>query len=82
MFPTAYGAITPLFAGTAQEALAHNGKVNLSPSPLSICDAYQHGQYLRPWARPGDPSPAALEITEQKKLWTWLEAQVQPNLTA
>ncbi|RDX47114.1 NAD(P)-binding protein [Lentinus brumalis] len=26
MYPTAYGAITPLYAGTAPEALEHNGK--------------------------------------------------------
>ncbi|KAI0708181.1 NAD(P)-binding protein [Cerioporus squamosus] len=64
MYPTAYGAITPLYAGTAPEALAYNGK------------------YLRPWARPGDPSPAALDSREQERLWVWLEAQLKAYLTA
>ncbi|KAI0737631.1 NAD-P-binding protein [Daedaleopsis nitida] len=61
-YPTPYGAITPLYAGTAPEAASMNGK------------------YLRPWARPGRPNPSALDENEQKKLWDWLEKQVESYL--
>ncbi|RPD54182.1 NAD(P)-binding protein [Lentinus tigrinus ALCF2SS1-7] len=59
-WPTPYGAITPLYAGTAPEAVEH--------------------KYLRPWARPGSPNLIALDVTEQDKLWNWLEEQVKDYL--
>ncbi|KAF7346451.1 NAD P-binding protein [Mycena sanguinolenta] len=34
------------------------------------------GKYLIPWARVGEPNPAALDPELGKKVWTWLEEQV------
>lgn len=33
-------------------------------------------QYLKPWAELAQPTPFALNVQEQDKLWTWLEEQV------
>jgi len=59
LYPTPFGALSQLYAGTMPEAEKMSGK------------------YLVPWARLGSPNSKTQDVEEGKKLWNWLEAQVQ-----
>ncbi|KZV89345.1 NAD(P)-binding protein [Exidia glandulosa HHB12029] len=39
--------------------------------------AEMNGKYLIPWARVGEPNPAAANVETATKLWDWLEAEVK-----
>jgi len=84
-YPTSYGAITSLYAGTTPAAAELNGKVGIIPASR-ICpwlvNLFTRNQkiiiqYLTAWARVTPPHKKALDPELEKKLWEWCEEQVK-----
>ena len=84
-YPTSYGAITSLYAGTTPAAAELNGKVGIilasgiCPWLVNLFTRNQKIiiQYLTAWARVTPPHKKALDPELEKKLWEWCEEQVK-----
>ncbi|KAE9399448.1 DUF221-domain-containing protein [Gymnopus androsaceus JB14] len=77
-YPTALGALTPLYAATAPECADYNGLVCSSllvdfHSPTSCT------QYITAWARldRSEPNPQVSDPAEARQLWEYMEEQVK-----
>ena len=83
-YPTSYGVITSLYAGTTPAAAELNGKVGIIPASricLWFVNLFTRNlfffQYLTAWARVTPPHKKALDPELEKKLWEWCEEQVK-----
>ncbi|KAF8601567.1 NAD(P)-binding protein [Ceratobasidium sp. AG-I] len=65
MWPTPYGAITQLYAGTTPEGLELSGQAST--------------EYLTSWARVTSSRADTRDEQAGKELWEWLEEQVKRN---
>ena len=75
--PSAHGAITSLYAGTAPSAGQYSGKVGIPISGTTVVCRLTWSQYLTSWARVTLPHPKAINQRNEKKLWEWCEEQVK-----
>ncbi len=82
LYPTPYGALTQLFAGTMPEAINYNGEVCAHSCSFSRASTYGHVflQYLIPWARLGRCRPEAYDDELGERLWKWLEDEVKSHM--
>ena len=80
LYPTPYGALTQLYAGTMPEALRYNGEV-CSLSPIihdhSVLTAFL--QFLIPWARLGQCRPEMYDEEVGDRLWKWLQDETSSS---
>lgn len=76
-YPVSYGALTQIWAGTSAKGGQLNGEVSTDTFLIPKDSLLIMEQYLIPWARVGDCTTAAKDPATAKKLWDWLEAQVE-----
>jgi len=71
------GALTLLWAGTSPEGRHLNGQVVFSDFVMTFEVFTNFQQYLIPWARLGKASPPAEDPALGKKLWEYMDSEVQ-----